>query len=213
MELNPMNKIESLIEKGRSFRNFESLLPMEDNTEMMAEGVACVFNQATVLYSYDGIDYKEVIDARAFDGCDMTDTIFNYNHCGKVMARIRNKTLELNVDASGLNIRAKLSGTEEGRKLYEEIKGNYIDRMSFAFTVAPDGEEYDQNTHTRKITKIKKLYDISAVDIPAYNMTSLNARSLISLDKEIKDKLDSLNALRRRKLILALKIEGGPTHE
>ena len=215
MELNPMDKIESLIEKGRSFRNFASfnVKGVEDGTEKTAEGIACVFNQSTVIYSYDGIDYKEIVDARAFDSCDMIDVIFNYNHSGKVIARTRNSTLQLSVELAGLHIAAKLDGTEEGRKIYEEIKGGYIDRMSFAFVVAANGEEYDEVTHTRTIKSIEKLYDVSAVDIPAYNTTSINARSLIKLDREIKEKLDSLNVLRRRKLILALQIEGGRTNE
>ena len=213
MELNPMDKIESLIETGRSFRNFSSFdtAPPKDSNDMIAEGVACVFNQATVLYSYDGIDYKEIVDSRAFDGCDLSDCILNYDHQGKVMARTRNKTLELNVGTNGLNIRAQLNGSADGRTLYEEIKNGLIDRMSFAFTVSD--EDYNQDTHTRTIKSIKKLYDVSAVGYPAYSTTSINVRSLIKLDREIKDKLDSLNVLRKRKLILALKIEGGPTYE
>lgn len=215
MELNPMDKIESLTEKGRSFRNFASfdVKAVEDGAEKTAEGIACVFNRSTVIFRADGIDYNEIIDSRAFDSCDMTDVIFNYNHSGKVIARTRNSTLQLSVEPSGLHISAKLDGTEEGRKIYEEIKGGYIDRMSFAFVVAAEGEDYDQATHTRTIRSIKKLYDVSAVDIPAYNTTSINARSLISLDREVKEKLDSLNEQKRRKLLLLLKIEGGPTYE
>ena len=82
MENNPLEKIESLIEKGRSFRNFTEfeVRAAADGTEMTVEGIACVFNQPTVLYSYDGIDYKEIVNSDAFRSCDMTDVIFNYNH-------------------------------------------------------------------------------------------------------------------------------------
>lgn len=209
METNPMDKIQDLMTKGRSFRNFASFdaqPPEANSSDKFAEGVACVFDQETILFSMGGIDYKEVVDARAFDGCDMSDVIFNYNHAGKVMARTRNKTLDLRVDANGLNIRAKLDGTVEGRNLYEEIRGGYIDRMSFAFSVLED--VYDQEAHTRTIKKIKKLYDTSAVDIPAYNTTSLNARSMINADAEIKAELDSSIKQKRQRLQLILEIGG-----
>ena len=71
-----------------------------------------------------------------------------------------------------------------GRDLLEDIRGGYIDKMSFAFVVAEDGEEYDQATHTRTITRIKKLYDVSAVDIPAYDTTSISARDFFSEEYE-----------------------------
>jgi HK97 family phage prohead protease len=117
---------------------------------------------------------------------DMSDVIFNYNHGGKVMARTRNQTLQLTIDNKGLYVRARLDGTSEGRKLYEEIRGGYIDRMSFAFTVAED--EYQKETRTRVIRKVKKLYDVSAVDIPAYDTTSISARSFFEAQEEIERK-------------------------
>lgn len=140
-----------------------------------------------------------MIDARALLNAEMSDVIFNYNHSGKVMARTRNKTLELIVDERGLHIRAKLDGTEEGRKLYEEIRGGYIDRMSFSFTVAD--QRYDKENRMRVITGIRKLYDVSAVDIPAYDTTSISARSYFEAEAETERKaLDSATA--RKKLLL-----------
>ena len=98
----------------------------------------------------------------------------------------RNNTLKLSIDSNGLNIEARLDGTEEGRRLYEEIKGGYIDRMSFCFTVKE--ESYNQETHTWRVLKIDKLYDVSAVDFPAYDTTSISARSsrLAVAEKEQK---------------------------
>lgn len=203
MELNPLDKIESLTKKGRDFRsfvNFEIRAAGDTANELYVEGVACSFNQPTVLFEYDGIEYKEQVDDRAFDGADMTDVIFNYNHGGKVMARTRNKTLQLTVEKDGLHIKARLDGTEEGRRLYEEIKGGYIDRMSYAYTVQESA--YDTQNHMRTIRKIKKLYDVSAVDIPAYDTTSINTRSLLDLDKAEREKLDSLNERKRRAILL-----------
>ena len=208
MELNPMDKIQELTKKGRNFRNFSAFdLVPEDKTEsgMFVEGVACVFDTPTVLFCMDGVEYKEVVDSRAFDGCDTTDVVFNYNHFGKVMARTRNKTLEIIVKPDGLHTKMKLDGTTEGRNLFEEVKGGYIDRMSFAFSVLE--ESYNQDTHTRTITKVKKLYDVAAVDIPAYDTTSLNARTMIDADAEIKAKLDSLTKQKRSRLKLLLEME------
>lgn len=155
---------------------------------------------ATVLWECDGVEYKEIIDRHAFDECDMSDVIFNYNHGGKVVARLRNKTLALNIDERGVNIDADLGGTTAGRELYEEIDGGYVDKMSFSFTVRE--ASYDSVTHTRTITKVKKLYDVSAVDIPAYNDTSISARSFF--EEEHSRELAALEQARRRKKLVAL---------
>ena len=169
--------------------NFEvrSVSHMESNSEeLYVEGYAAVFDSPTVLFEMNGVEYKEQICKGAFDNCNMTDVIFNYNHSGKVMARTRNKTLELNIDDKGLFIRARLDGTEEGRTLYEEIKGGYIDRMSFAFTV--NEESYDKAEHQWNVRGIKRLYDVSAVSIPAYDDTSISARKNFILEAEAQEK-------------------------
>lgn len=164
--------------------------------ELYVEGYAAVFDQPTVLFEIDGIEYKEQIARGAFDEADMSDVIFNYNHSGKVMARTRNRTLELRIDEKGLWMRARLDGTEEGRKLYEEIAGGYIDRMSFSFTVRESS--YDRERHLRTITKIKKLYDVSAVDFPAYDQTIISARSFFEAQIEAERR----ERERRRRLVL-----------
>lgn len=169
---------------------------------LYVEGYAVRFDSPTVLFTIGDVEYKEQIDARAFDEADMSDVIFNYNHGGKVMARTRNKTLELKVDEQGLFIRARLDGTEEGRRLYDEIKGGYIDRMSFAFTVRE--ESYDAENHMWTIRKIKRLYDVSAVDIPAYDDTSIAARREFIAVEERRRELEQ--ELARRKLAVKCKI-------
>ena len=158
----------------------------QESNEKIVQGQAVTFESETTLFKCGDTEYKEVIDRNAFNEADMSDVIFNYNHGGKVMARTRNNTLKLNIDSNGLNIEARLDGTEEGRKLYEEIKGGYIDRMSFCFTIKE--ESYNQETHTWRVLKIDKLYDVSAVDIPAYDTTSISARSsrLAVAEKEQK---------------------------
>ena len=177
-----------------------------DSRDLIVEGYAVRFNSPTVLFEYDGIEYKEQIDAQAFRDAKMDDVIFNYNHEGKVMARTRNLTLELEVRKDGLFIRANLGGTEEGRKLYEEIKGGYVDRMSFRFSIRE--EAYDKENHMWTIQRIKRLYDVSAVDIPAYDDTSIEARKNFVLEAEVQERSEREAAanLRKRKLILRTKL-------
>lgn len=190
------------VKKGREYRALQdfSLVPREGEADAYkVRGTAIVFDTPTCLFEVDGVKYYEVIDRHALDGCDMSDVIFNYNHGGKVVARLRNKTLVLTITERGLDMEADLSGTAAGRDLYEEIDGGYVDKMSFSFVVR--AAEYDAATHTRRITKIRKLYDVSAVDIPAYEETSLSARSFFEVEhsKEVK----ALEQAARRRRLLA----------
>ena len=190
------------IKKGREYRVLQdfALVPREgEDDAYRVRGTAVVFNKPTCLYEYDGVKYFEVIDRHAFDECDMSDVIFNYNHGGKVVARLRNKTLTLNTTDHGLDMEADLSGTVAGRELYEEIGGGYVDKMSFSFTVRES--KYDTLTHTRTITKIRKLYDVSAVDIPAYEETSISARGFF--EEEHSKEVAALEQAARRRRLLA----------
>ena len=190
------------IKEGREYRALQdfSLVPREEGSEeYRVKGTAVVFDTPTVIAEYDGIKYCEVIDRHAFDECDLSDVIMNYNHGGKVVARLRNRTLQLFITDRGVDIEADLGGTTAGRELYEEIDGGYIDKMSFSFTV--QSEAYDRDTHTRTILKVKKLYDVSAVDIPAYNETSIAARSFFT-EEYAKETAAVENARRRKRLIL-----------
>ena len=191
------------VKKGREYRALQdfSLVPREGESDAYkVRGTAIVFDTPTCLFEVDGVKYYEVIDRHALDGCDLSDVIMNYNHGGKVVARLRNKTLVLTITDRGLDMEADLSGTVAGRDLYEEIDGGYIDKMSFSFVVR--AAEYDAATHTRRITKIRKLYDVSAVDIPAYEPTSISARSFFA--EEHGKELAALEQARRRKKLIAL---------
>lgn len=190
----------------REYRRFETFEVRaidnqgDQNSGKYVEGYALTFEQPTVLYEHDGIQYMEQIARGALATSDMKDVIFNYDHGGKVMARTRNKTLELIIDDKGLFIRARLDGTEEGRRLYEEIKGGYIDKMSFAFSTS--ASEYNKDTRTRTITAIKRIYDVSAVSIPAYDTTSLQARSFFELERTKEQKVLESAELRKKLLLL-----------
>lgn len=143
-------------------------------------GYASTFDDPYKLYSGEGWELWETVDRNAFDETDMADVIMQYDHRGRVFARTRNNTLRVEPDERGLFIEADLGGTEIGRELYEEISGGYTDRMSFGFTVTGESEDREQNDagvwiYTRHITKVGKLYDVSAVSIPANDGTSITA--------------------------------------
>ena len=156
----------------------------EDDGQMIVEGYAATFNQPYLLASYPDFELREQIDPHAFDKTDMDDVIMQYDHEGRVFARKRNGTLDVQPDEHGLRIRARLDGTTIGRQLYEEIKGGYTDRMSFGFTVDAErkDESVDPDTQRvkvlRTITGIRKLYDVSAVSLPANDATEISARTL-----------------------------------
>lgn len=202
-----MTKKQNLINKtGREIRVFSSFELKEQRSEDgenqdYVHGVPVVFNTPTCLWEYEGVKFYEQIDRHAFDNCDMSDVIFNYNHGGRVAARIRNNTLKLSLNDVCMEMDAYLGGTEYGRNLLEDIRGGYIDKMSFAFVVDVDGDEYDAATHTRTIKRIKKLYDVSAVDIPAYDTTSISARSFFEVEYE-KEKR-ALEQARLREICIA----------
>lgn len=171
--------------EGREYRRIDVSgieLRAGDNGEMIVEGYATTFGQFYELWRSKWYVVNEQVDGHSFDECDMSDVIFQYNHEGRVMARTRNKTLELMVDSHGLKIRADLGGTALGRQLYEEIKGGYTDRMSFGFTVKTDKREEVEDHETgvttinRTILAFEKLYDVSAVSLPANDSTEISAR-------------------------------------
>lgn len=179
-----MSKLDEKIASGREYRNIQfEFRALDDSDEMIVEGYATTFNDPYELYNSGDYIVEEQIDSRAFDECDMNDVIFQYNHEGRVFARTSNNTLEVVPDEKGLHIRANLGGTEIGRELYEEIKGGYTTKMSFGFRVGEDTrtvtEDYENNVTTvlRTVTKIVKLYDVSAVSIPANSGTEISARN------------------------------------
>lgn len=179
-----MSKLDEKIASGREYRNIQfEFRALDDSDEMIVEGYATTFNDPYELYNSGDYIVEEQIDSRAFDECDMDDVIFQYNHEGRVFARTSNNTLEVVPDEKGLHIRANLGGTEIGRELYEEIKGGYTTKMSFGFRVGEDSrtvtEDYDNNVTVvlRSVTKVSKLYDVSAVSIPANSGTEISARN------------------------------------
>lgn len=181
------------MKSDREYRAFEVKANDED---MRVRGYATTFNEVYTLYDDGEYEVREVIDPSAFDNCDMSDVIAQYNHEGRVLARLSNGTLELNVDKpNGLLINADLSGTELGRQIYEEIKGGYTTKMSMGFKVDRSADVWtsenigNKTIETRRINSIVKLYDVSAVSIPANPGTSIEARSIDALVNGVIDEL------------------------
>ena len=151
-------------------------------SDYYVEGYASTFNDPYTLFECSGVEYKEIVSPDAFSETDMSDVILQYNHEGKVLARMSNGTLIVEPDEHGLFVAADLSGCQASRELYEEIQSGLVTRMSWGFTIS--ASEYDRDTHTETLTKIKKIYDVSAVSIPADPNTEISARNL--LDGEIE---------------------------
>ena len=215
----PNKDVKEKLTEGRQYRAVAEVrvLPGEGEARIV-EGYATTFNQPYELWR-DGPDYifLEQVDRGAFDKTDMSDVIMQYDHEGRVFARTNNGTLELRTDDHGLHIRADLGGTEIGRQLYEEIKGGYTDKMSFGFTVRGDKREEHMEDGktilTRTITDIGKLYDVSAVSIPANDATSISVRTFVNgeIERLKAERLEQerIAKLEERKAALRERIENG----
>ena len=182
--------------------NLEVRESEENKESMIVEGYAVVFDSPATH------GFTEVIDKNAFNGCDMKDVCLKYNHNDNhlILARTRNDSLRLQIDDKGLFIRAELIDTTSNRDIYKMIQAGLLDKMSFAFTV--EEEKWDIATDTRTILRIDKLFDVSVVDTPFYDTTSIYARALSTLESE-KEKLENLrakNAIARRKLAMQIKL-------
>lgn len=203
----------------RNLINFRALEEDEDNKDnaYIVEGYAAVFDEVYTLYEDSYLKLDEVVLKEAFDDVDLTDVIFQYDHAGRVFARTSNGTLTLSVDDKGLKIRAYLGGTEEGRNLYEEIKGGYTTKMSWGFSLDRNmdierlesyNKETDKYYELQKVKGITKIYDVSAVSLPANNATEISARNLAAGEAErIKAERQERLDIDKQKLILKLDLE------
>ena len=193
--------------------------PIEGEEErMVVEGYASTFDDPYMLWSDDEVEVWEQVDKTAFEETDMSDVIMQYDHEGRVFARIRNNTLQVAPDEKGLFVRADLGGTDIGRGLYQEIAGGYTDRMSFGFIVGADRREViegegDKTKMMRTITKVAKLFDVSAVSLPANDGTSISAsvrgfEGVIEEARAERLKMQEME-LKRQRLSVKAKALGG----
>lgn len=177
-----------------------------EKEERTVSGYASTFEQPYTLYSDEYMTYREVVDPSAFNNTDMSDVIMQYDHEGRVIARTSNNTLEVTPDEKGLFIRADLGGTELGRELYEEIRGGYTDKMSFGFTIDRKEKirtdlEDGRIDILNRILRVSKLYDVSAVSIPANDGTNIS----VETRNQINGVIEEVRAERLERAKLELK--------
>lgn len=175
---------------------------LEEDNKMVIEGYPIVFDQVAEWYGF-----KEVVDKNALNGCDMSDVPLRYNHKEGylILARTRNNSLQLMVDDKGLKMRAELIDTQTNKDIYKSIQSGLIDKMSFGFETLEEDYNYDEDKRT--ILKIKKLWDVSVVDQPYYDGTSVEARNLDNSKeyfegkKKEKEKRNLINRIDKEILI------------
>lgn len=160
----------------------------DEEGKMILEGYALVFGQETLIGDEKN-GFIESIDRSALDKTNMKDVPMKYNHNDSflIIARTRNGSLKLSVDDTGLKVRAELIDTESNKDIYKMVKAGLLDKMSFAFTVSSQKLDRSGDIPKRLITGIDRLYDVSVVDLPAYDQTSIVVgRSLSLVDTELK---------------------------
>lgn len=185
----------------RSVQVRASLVDAEEGQPCMKvlDGRAIVFDTPTPLYQdYDGTQYYEQIHHDALEGVNVSNVVLKYNHSEHVppLASTKAGTLDLKVDDQGVGITARMANTTQASDIHELVRTGHLDKMSFAFTVANDA--YDSKTKTRTIFKFDKIYDVSIVDFPAYEQTSVSARSYVLAQQEARRKAQKAEELEAR---------------
>lgn len=207
----------------REYRDFTLAVVEVDNEEKtegkVVRGYASTFNEPYTLYEDEEYKIMEQVAPDAFNSADMSDIIMQYDHQGRVFARTSNNTLNVDIDEKGLAIEANLGGTDIGRQLYEEIRGGYTTKMSYAYKVSDSDwtetrDESGKTIELRTIKSISKVYDVSAVSLPANDGTSISVRNLSDgvIEQVKAERLKALE-LERRKLQTKLKLRRNFNHE
>lgn len=209
----------------REYRNFDMRALDQDaeQPQKVVRGYATTFGNPYVLYDDGEYEVREIMDAHAFDDTDMADVIMQYDHAGRVFARRSNGTLSTEVDENGLAIEANLGGTEIGSQLYEEIAGGYTNKMSVGMKIDRSRDVWTTEElagkviETRTINRVAKLYDVSAVSIPANDATSISVRALVDgvIDRIKAERLEAqeLELERRREEVRAKALALGGKNE
>lgn len=170
-----------------------------DPLKGIIEGCPIVFEARTAI----GDLFYEEIDPHALDEADLSDVKFMVNHNDGMLPLARHRrgkrsTMEIEIKPDGMHIKTTLDieNNATARELCSAIQRGDIEDMSFAFGVLVSGYEWrdlDTDMPTRRITKISKVFEVSAVNDGAYPQTSIYARSPASLDND-KIALDNAKA-------------------
>ena len=191
-------------------REYRSMTMAATDDEYKVKGYATTFDDPYTLYEDKDLVLKEIIDRSALDDADMSDIIMQYDHEGRVFARTSNNTLIVTPDMHGLSMEADLGGTSLGRGLFEEIKGGYTTKMSWGFSVNRDKDEWTseqlpdgRSLEIRRIKSVRKVYDVSAVSLPANDATEISARSVAdgAIERLAAERREQLE-IRKRKMLL-----------
>ena len=183
---------------------------IEENEKMILEGYAIIYNEETLIGSEE-YGFIESISPDAITEDAIRDVPMKYNHMDSflIIARTKNQSLQLTSDEHGLKVRAELLDTQHNKDIYKMVKSGLLESMSFAFTVKDQEWDHEGDIPRRYIKEIDRLYDVSIVDIPAYDSTSIFARSLESMDLELKAmelaKREQREALVRKRINIKLK--------
>ncbi len=169
------------------------------DSDFYVEGYAARFEPYELYRDANGEPVYECFERGCFDGCDMNDIIYQFDHAGKVMARTSNGSLIVEPDESGLFVAADLSRTATARAHYEDdIASQMVTKMSWRFAV---GDYYfDRETRTIVHTSVRKIYDVSSVSIPANDNTEINARAWVDGVIDHAARSEAELDTRRRKL-------------
>ena len=159
----------------------------ETEDKMILEGYAIVFEEETLIGDEER-GFREVISRDSLSKANMKDVPLKYNHMDSflILARTKNKSLSLSVDEKGLKVHAELLNTTTNQDVYKMVKAGLLDKMSFAFTVKKQSWDRKAEIPLRRIEEIDRLYDVSVVDLPAYEGTSIYSRSLDLVETELK---------------------------
>ena len=209
--MTPTHKISLKNERQiRALQTFVQPTTKRIESDYYVEGYAARFEPYVLYEDADG-PIRERFDPGCFNGCDMSDIIFQLNHQGTVMARLSNQSLIVEPDQTGLFVAADLGRTEAARRLYEEISTGMITKMSWGFYLGD--YEYDRDSRTIIHKSIKKIFDVSAVSIPANQNTEINARSWADGVIDLAARSEAALEERRRKLRLKIKLQEDLKHE
>lgn len=183
------------MKNDKEMRNVE-FRATEEEGKMILEGYPVIFNQETLIGDPEW-GWYEVIDKKALDDADLSDVPLKYNHgdAKGILARTRNGSLKLTIDNKGLKMRAELIDTTDNVDIYKCVKSGLLDKMSFAFNVIEDNVEQKTGEAPRRtITKIGRLFDVAVVDLPAYDQTSIYARSKEIVGERLRNLQPSLES-------------------
>jgi len=205
----------------REYRLAEIRAQDGENGGKVLYGTPIVFEKPTTIKGLNSKgevqEFIEIIDKRALDNTDMSDTALKHEH-NDILARVRNKSLQLIKTENGLEMRATLSDTQKSKDIYTEVMDGLLSEMSFAFPPPNGGTKTvwsrsEDGTPIRRITHIPKLIDVSTAYNGAYKGTNIFARSLDDMDIELraldneKRQLDSGAEIEILKLKLKIKGE------